>query len=97
MPFKFGAYAMMSSGVLAGASTIKATSGHVGAVMLLTDGTNDCTCELRDGGASGTIKIKVVCLGASKGLCWSFPPVPFGTNIYNAAPGTNAELIVLYV
>lgn len=89
--------AYKSSGVKTASAAIKSTAGKVIGILVFTDGTNDGTAELKDGGSGGTTLLKVVCPGADKFKSLTLAePVPFSTDIYLALSGTNASAIVLY-
>lgn len=52
-------------------------------IMIVTDGVNNCTVELKNGGTGGTSKFKMTVIGADLygGRSWVFP-ILFSTDIY---------------
>ena len=87
-----------SSGVL-NADTLLATGrNRVNAITVLTDGTNAATVDLYDNTtASGTIRVKGRCVGASLVNHILFDnPVIFENGIYADVTGTGATFIVFF-
>jgi len=87
-----------SSGYKSSSGAIKSGPGRVGGIIIITDGTNDATVILRDGGSSGTQKVYGYCAGSDVTNTVMLPPpgVRFDTDIYLSLSGTNATVIVLY-
>lgn len=90
---------LSSSGIKAASVAIKAAEGVLGALIVLTDGTNAATATLYDNAsaASGTELCQVQVPGASLCNGFAFPnPIAFGNGCYLELAGTGAEAIVYY-
>ena len=90
-----------SSGELSADATIYTGRCALTGVNLISDGTNDPTLILKDGGSSGTVKLE---LKLDLSVCGIFAdhydfshPVIFDTDIYADFTGTNATYCVEYV
>lgn len=88
----------ISSGVLNADTLIATGRNRVNAITVLTDGTNAATLELYDNTtASGTVRVKGRCVGASLQNHIIFEnPVLFENGIYADVTGTGATFIVFY-
>lgn len=88
----------ISSGVLSADTALFTGRNRVNAITVFTDGVNTATLSLYDNtAASGTVRVKSVCLGANLTQHIIFEnPVIFENGIYADVSGTGASFIVFY-
>jgi len=88
-----------SSGEKSENTAIKTSSGFLGGVLVLTDGTNDATVKLYDNAsaASGVVLWEAVVPATDRAFPNMFPfPITFNNGLYLSISGTGAKAIVYY-